>query len=90
MVHAWCIHGVCVMCAWRVQVITVQPNPNPTPNPTPNPNPNQVITVQLISFPMWVDSWWCLRSVSHMLVDGVSVSQLYEMRSEKEERRAGG
>ena len=78
------------MCAWRVQVITVQPNPNPTPNPTPNPNPNQVITVQLISFPMWVDSWWCLRSVSHMLVDGVSVSQLYEMRSEKEERRAGG
>ena len=50
----------------------------------------QVITVQLISFPMWVDSWWCLRSVGHMLVDGVSVSQLYEMRSEKEERRAGG
>jgi hypothetical protein len=50
----------------------------------------QVITVQLISFPMWVDSWWCLRSVRHMLVDGVSVSQLYEMRSEKEERRAGG
>ena len=49
-----------------------------------------MITVQLISFPMWLDSWWCLLSVRNMLVDGVSVSQLYEMRSEKEERRAGG
>ena len=46
--------------------------------------------MQLISFPMWLDSWWCLLSVRNMLVDGVSVSQLYEMRSEKEERRAGG
>ena len=30
----------------------------------------QVITVQLISFPMWLDSWWCLLSVRNMLVDG--------------------
>ena len=50
----------------------------------------QVVTVQLIAFPLWIDSWWCLHRFSDMLVDGVSVSQLYEMRSEKEERRAGG
>ena len=50
----------------------------------------QVVTVQLISFPLWIDSVFCLTQVKNMLVDGVSVSQLYEMRSEKEERRAGG
>jgi hypothetical protein len=75
--------GVGVRVRIRVRVTLTHPNPNP------DPNPNQVITVQLISFPLWVDSWWCLHSVRHMLVDGVSVSQLYEMRSEKEERRAG-
>ena len=50
----------------------------------------QMITVQLLSFPLWLDAWWSLFTISNMKVDGVSVSQLYEMRSDKEERAAGG
>ena len=50
-------------------------NPYPDPSPNPNPYPNPNPNP---------------NQVSNMLVDGVSVSQLYEMRSEKEERRAGG
>ena len=74
----------------------------------------QLITVQLISFPLWLDTWWSLYQLRHVQespaasppprrllmipcmpctcsqVDGASVSQLYDMRSDKEERRVGG
>lgn len=50
----------------------------------------QLISVQLMSFPLWLDSWWSLYRLQDMHVDGISVSQLYEMRSDKEERRVGG
>ena len=50
----------------------------------------QLITVQLMSFPLWLDTWWSLYMLKNVQVDGVSVSQLYDMRSDKEERRVGG
>jgi len=50
----------------------------------------QLITVQLMSFPLWLDTWWSLYLLKNVQVDGVSVSQLYDMRSDKEERRVGG
>lgn len=50
----------------------------------------QLITVQLMSFPLWLDTWWSLYLLQRIHVDGVSVSQLYDMRSDKEERRVGG
>ena len=50
----------------------------------------RLITVHMMSFPLWIDAWWMLATIPKMYVDGVSVSQLYRMRSEKEERRAGG
>jgi hypothetical protein len=50
----------------------------------------QLITVQLMSFPLWLDTWWSLYLLKSVQVDGVSVSQLYDMRSDKEERRVGG
>ena len=34
--------------------------------------------------------WWALRHIDAMLVDGHTITQLYNMRSEKEERLAGG
>ena len=46
--------------------------------------------MHLISFPFWLDTWWALRHIDAMLVDGHTVTQLYNMRSEKEERLAGG
>ena len=48
------------------------------------------MTVHLLSFPLWLDAWYNLLTISALRVDGNSVSQLYEMRSDKEERRAGG
>ena len=50
----------------------------------------RLISVHLISFPFWLDTWWALRHIDAMLVDGHTVTQLYDMRSEKEERLAGG
>ena len=50
----------------------------------------QLITVQFMSFPLWIDTWYSLYMLRAVQVDGVSVSQLYDMRSDKEERRVGG
>ena len=35
----------------------------------------RLITVHLMSFPLWLDAWWSLTVMPRMYVDGVSVSQ---------------
>lgn len=40
----------------------------------------QLITVQLMSFPLWLDTWWSLYLLKNVQVDGVSVSQVCATR----------